>query len=527
MEVSGFRVVEVGGCFRFLACGGFSCAYLIDYGGSRLVFKVPNTLRNYVERGVRPTATRGLDSFRNELDVLMSLNHPNVVRLLGYGVDFPVLVYEYGEATLRDLMVKGVNESDCLRYASGVAEAIRFIHSRGVVHGDVKPENILIVNGVARLTDFNTATRLLATASSSRLTTCTTGYCAPEQIYADLRREALSRGFENRIDIYQLGNIMLECLTGRTINGDDALDEARVNEALNKVSNEDVRELLRQMLNYRPGERLSSEEVAKQIEAIMEGRGATQAKAVKKPPVKKGQLGEELRAKVVQKPRQPSQLDKELLEAAEYGDAKKVKTLLEAGADPNTKDEYGSTPLHWAALKGHLDVVELLLKHGADPNVKDEDGSTPLHDAAWNGHADVVELLLKHGADPNVKDEDGSTPLHDAAWNGHADVVELLLKHGADPNTKNEYGKTPLHRAAMKGHADVVELLLKHGADPNTNDKYGKTPLHRAAEDGLAKVVKVLLEHGADPNTNDKDGKTPLDIAKGDARRVLEEWLNR
>ncbi len=214
---------------------------------------------------------------------------------------------------------------------------------------------------------------------------------------------------------------MLECLTGRTINGDDALDEARVNEALNKVSNEDVRELLRQMLNYRPGgERLSSEEVAKQIEAIMEGGrgGATQAKAVKKPPVKKGQLGEELRAKVVQKPRQPSQLDKELLEAAEYGDAKKVKTLLEAGgADPNTKDEYGSTPLHWAALKGHLDVVE---------------------------------LLLKHGADPNVKDEDGSTPLHDAAWNGHADVVELLLKHGADPNTKNEYGKTPLHRAAMK-----------------------------------------------------------------------------
>ena len=266
-EQSRFREVEVTGCFRLIACGGFSCAYVVDYGGYRLVFKVPATLRDYVERGIKPTSIRSLEAFSNELDVLKKLKHPNIVELLGYGVDFPVLVYEYGEHTLRDLM-KGLREGDCLKYALEVAEALRFIHSRGIVHGDIKPENILVVNGVVKLTDFNMATKLLAAASSSRLAACTPGYCAPEQLYADLRKEAVEGGFENRIDVYQLGNVMLECLTGETIDGYDAVNEAKVREALGKVGDEDVRELLRQMLSYKPGERPSSEEVVKKLKAI-------------------------------------------------------------------------------------------------------------------------------------------------------------------------------------------------------------------------------------------------------------------
>jgi ankyrin repeat protein len=70
-----------------------------------------------------------------------------------------------------------------------------------------------------------------------------------------------------------------------------------------------------------------------------------------------------------------------LHKAAFDGNAERVKELLKKGADPNTKDKKGRTPLHWAApYKGHVEVVKLLLEHGADPNIKNKYGRTPLHD---------------------------------------------------------------------------------------------------------------------------------------------------
>jgi len=67
--------------------------------------------------------------------------------------------------------------------------------------------------------------------------------------------------------------------------------------------------------------------------------------------------------------------------------------LIAKGADINAKDEYGWTPLHYAAIKGQKEVVELLIAKGADINSKNQSGETPLHDAIdWN-HKEMVELL--------------------------------------------------------------------------------------------------------------------------------------
>lgn len=120
--------------------------------------------------------------------------------------------------------------------------------------------------------------------------------------------------------------------------------------------------------------------------------------------------------------------------AAHDGDLETVKALLKS--NPNLvfdKDNYDTTPLHWAAQQGHKDIVALLLANGAQVNAKNKYGDTALHFAATGGSKEVVELLLANGADVNVVDGPplNDTPLKSAASGGHQDIVELLRQHGA------------------------------------------------------------------------------------------------
>jgi ankyrin repeat protein len=66
--------------------------------------------------------------------------------------------------------------------------------------------------------------------------------------------------------------------------------------------------------------------------------------------------------------------------------------------------------LHWAAEFGELKVVKLLLEHSEDKNPADKDGRTPLHSAARHGYLEMVKLLLEHAEDKNQADKNGRTP---------------------------------------------------------------------------------------------------------------------
>jgi ankyrin repeat protein len=211
-----------------------------------------------------------------------------------------------------------------------------------------------------------------------------------------------------------------------------------------------------------------------------------------------------------------------LLNAAYFGNIRKVSEMLEAGADPNKRDSYNNLPLTLAGFADQPEIAKLLIAHGADPSIKGNQGMTPLLCAAYKGNVAVARVLLDHGASVNVADQYGFTPLMFAIY-GPPTLAELLLDHGADVKRRDEYGWQPLHRALRTSSLRaneriiIVTMLLEHGADPNAsggrpepdshigyrppgNPNRGDTPLEIAESNGFTDIVALLKKHGAKKN---------------------------
>jgi len=135
-------------------------------------------------------------------------------------------------------------------------------------------------------------------------------------------------------------------------------------------------------------------------------------------------------------------------------------------------DEYGRTPLHYAALDRDLAAVKQLLAAGADPATPDDDGWTPLHFAAQEYAPDVCAALLAAGAPVDTQDAYGNTPLWRAAFesNGRGEVIALLRAHGADPHCANRSGISLVALARGIGNYDVRQFFTDvQDPAPGTN----------------------------------------------------------
>ncbi|XP_014470814.1 PREDICTED: BRCA1-associated RING domain protein 1-like isoform X2 [Dinoponera quadriceps] len=104
----------------------------------------------------------------------------------------------------------------------------------------------------------------------------------------------------------------------------------------------------------------------------------------------------------------------------------------------------GETQLHTACLKRNIERVTTLLALGANPNTKDNAGWTPLQEIVSYGHTQLCELLLKGGASPNIPGTESRRPLHDAVISGGIEEAKLLLRYHADKDVYDKYGKSPL-----------------------------------------------------------------------------------
>ena len=168
-------------------------------------------------------AMLGADRFVQEIKTTAQLQHPHILPLydsgsttaaLGGGMEFLYYVMPFiqGE-TIRQKLDRevqlGVDEA--IRIATEVADALQYAHDQGVIHRDIKPENILLPNGHALVADFGIALAVSAAAggrmTETGLSLGTPHYMSPEQATAD-------KHITNRSDIYSLGSIVYEMLTG-------------------------------------------------------------------------------------------------------------------------------------------------------------------------------------------------------------------------------------------------------------------------------------------------------------------------
>jgi len=159
----------------------------------------------------------GAERFLREIAITASLNHPHILPLLDSGAEDGLLYYVMpylSGGSLRLLLAGGAIPLEATtRIASEIASALDHAHARGVIHRDVKPENVLFSEGVAVVADFGIA-RALSGVTASRLTVTglsvgTLGYMSPEQALGTVELDA-------RSDVYSLGSVVYELMVGAT-----------------------------------------------------------------------------------------------------------------------------------------------------------------------------------------------------------------------------------------------------------------------------------------------------------------------
>jgi ankyrin repeat protein len=250
-------------------------------------------------------------------------------------------------------------------------------------------------------------------------------------------------------------------------------------------------------------------------------------------------------------------------------DTKTLRNLLNAGADPNTKDESGRNAIaNMTWSEANTPVIIFLMEAGTsakDPSILKSHGQTLIHYAVKTKNKELFTAAVKAGAPVKARDKRQESALHMAVTAGdpwftrellkagapvngsvyssgdmyadytgihrgtddllaeavtkgkNLEVVEILLNAGVNKNVKaNEYDQgTALHLAIARNRLEMAKAIVKAGASLSATDRYKRTPLHIAAFHENKDMIELLIGAGANVNAKDIDGQKPEDYLYG------------
>ena len=194
-------------------------------GMSRVFLALDTTLgRRVVVKVLLPDLAAGVSSerFRREIQLVAKLQHPHIVPIhsAGESLGLPYFTMPFVEGESLRARIDRDGElpiPETVRLLRDVAAALAYAHSQGVIHRDIKPDNVLITAGSAVVADFGVAKALSESATNGQLTTITStgmalgtpAYMAPEQAVGD-------PAMDHRVDIYAFGLTAYEMLAGKS-----------------------------------------------------------------------------------------------------------------------------------------------------------------------------------------------------------------------------------------------------------------------------------------------------------------------
>ncbi|KAI3716460.1 hypothetical protein L1987_67358 [Smallanthus sonchifolius] len=215
-------------------------------------------------------------------------------------------------------------------------------------------------------------------------------------------------------------------------------------------------------------------------------------------------------------------MDKNLFEASLTGNVEALNELLQKDElilDRVSLTRFSETPLHIAALRGHLDFVKVLLREKPTLAMSlDSVRRTPLHVASAGGHVEIVrELLQVMSAEGcGFRDQDGRTALYLAAKNEQLEVIKVLIETKQDLGKElEENGETILHICISYNRFEAFKLLCQLWSEDELamlTDQNGNTLLHLAAVHKQVHTVKYLLQKLTNRNVVNGHGFTTLDV---------------
>jgi serine/threonine protein kinase len=516
--------------------------------------------------------------FRNELLIARRLSHPNIVRLYDIGNAGGGYYFISMELVTGGSLTKRIYDrenplafDETLRILRGIATGIGHAHSQGVVHRDLKPDNVMLTeDSQVKVTDFGLARNLFSdngfTATGEAVGT--PYYMAPEQ----LRGEKV----DGRCDIYALGLIAYEMVVGKRPFFEESYLELATLHLRAPIPNFATKEsgipqwfedFVKRCAEKRPenrfqtaeeivdllGERLSSmrgKKSRKKQPSILVGPGVSRSgsKATWKPvavtfgimflttggvfaalrgstnSAKSGWLQSRLSSWF-----SPSGSPEDLIAAVEHGETQGAMRLLTAGVEANSANALGRTALYLAVESGKLDIARMLLEHGADPNAGDAvTKNSPLMAAVRDeARIPLVPELIRRGADVDERNAELRTALMFAAEAGSDQAVQALLDRNAVIAARDNLSRNALMYAVRNGHAKVAALLLRKPIDLEAADTEGKTALFYAVQQDDETIATMLLNAGANPAAADNSGRTVQDYATSKNRKLLRGYLNR